>query len=369
MASNEPLLQVTEITKRYGEVVAVDGLSFCAGIGELITLLGPSGCGKTTTLRMLAGFIRPDSGEIRVDGKIFSSPAYAEPPERRRMGMVFQDYAIWPHMNVFENVAFTLRIRKLPRAEIRRRVGEALDLVHLSGLESRYASEISGGQQQRIALARAIASDPKIMLLDEPLSNLDAKLREQMRIEIKELQNQIRITFIYVTHDQVEALAISDRIILVNNGRVEQEGTPHEIYHEPANSFVADFVGTANLFEGRLVQGSDRNGFARFDLDGGVHLLGRVSGRPLASALHGLFIRPEGIQLYRSPPADAKNILRGTIRHRIMLGNIIHYHVVTGTQTVLVQVHPFTEEASIEAGDEIYAWFNPDACLIIPRQT
>jgi len=246
-------IEVRDLVVRYGSVVAVRGVTFTVGAGEHLTLLGPSGCGKTTTLRAIAGLEKPTSGEIRIGGApVFSSsPAVNVPAERRGLSMVFQSYAIWPHMSVFDNVAYGLRVRKRPEAEVTTRVREALELVQLGELGARSASKLSGGQQQRVALARAFVFSPSVLLFDEPLSNLDAKLRAEMRVELKELQRRLDITSVYVTHDLEEALAISDRIIVMRDGIIEQIGTPVQIYDLPRNAFVADFVGSANLIRGR----------------------------------------------------------------------------------------------------------------------
>ena len=246
-------IEVRDLVVRYGAVAAVRGVTFTVGAGEHVTLLGPSGCGKTTTLRAIAGLEKPASGEIRIGGEpVFaSSPSVNVPAERRGLSMVFQSYAIWPHMSVFDNVAYGLRVRKRPAAEVATRVREALELVQLGELETRSASKLSGGQQQRVALARAFVFSPSVLLFDEPLSNLDAKLRAEMRVELKELQRRLDITSVYVTHDLEEALAISDRIVVMRDGVIEQVGTPAEIYDRPRNTFVADFVGSANLIRGR----------------------------------------------------------------------------------------------------------------------
>jgi iron(III) transport system ATP-binding protein len=233
------------LSKRFGGVLAVDNVSFAVDEGELITLLGPSGCGKTTTLRMLAGLERPDAGEVRVSDRLLSSAERRIflPPEKRGMGMVFQSYAVWPHMSVFENVAFPLHARGVSAAERRRRAMAALETVGLAGFADRPAPQLSGGQQQRVALARAIVSDPAVLLLDEPFSNLDARLRDEMRLELRGLQRRLGVTSVFVTHDQTEAMMLSDRVLVINAGRVEQEGTPREVYESPCSQFVMDFLG------------------------------------------------------------------------------------------------------------------------------
>ncbi len=244
----EEKVVVENVSKRFGRTVAVDGISFKVMKGEFLTLLGPSGCGKTTTLRLVAGFYKPDKGNIIIDGKVMNDiPVY-----KRNIGIVFQNYALFPHMTVFENVAFGLRMRKTPEEEVRRRVKTMLETVGLAGMEERYPRQLSGGQQQRVALARALVIEPDVLLLDEPLSNLDLKLRLQMRKEIRRIQKRLGITAIYVTHDQGEALSMSDRVAVMNQGKIIQIGSPTEIYEKPVDSFVADFIGEANLIDGRV---------------------------------------------------------------------------------------------------------------------
>jgi iron(III) transport system ATP-binding protein len=247
-------LRLVEVRKSYGPVTALEGITLTVRDGELLALLGPSGCGKTTTLQILAGFLVPDGGEVWAGGRLISGPRGGVPPEHRRMSLVFQSYALWPHMTVFQNVAFGLEMRRLPRQEVGRRVQRMLEVVGLAGFESRYPHELSGGQQQRVALARALVVEPDTLLLDEPLSNLDANLREQMRFEIRRIHEETRITTVYVTHDQAEAMVIADRIAVMNAGRIEQIGTPREIYEAPQSRFVASFIGQANCLPGRLVE-------------------------------------------------------------------------------------------------------------------
>src|SRR5258708_38442611 len=248
-------IEITDLVVRYGEAIAVAGVSFTVARGEHVTLLGPSGCGKTTTLRAIAGLETPTGGAIRIGGETMYSAAERRnvPAEKRGLSMVFQSYAVWPHMTVFDNVAYGLRVRKLPRAEIATQVERALDLVQMRAFADRSAALLSGGQQQRVALARALAFSPRVLLFDEPLSNLDAKLRAEMRVELRELQRRLDITSVYVTHDQEEALAISDRVIVMNNGGIEQIGTPEAIFNRPKNPIVAEFVGSAKPVKGSLV--------------------------------------------------------------------------------------------------------------------
>src|SRR5918994_1093178 len=253
-------LVLKNIARRYGRVEAVADFSLELVPGEFVSLLGPSGCGKTTTLRMIAGFMPPSTGSIEMDGQQISSPGSVVPPERRRMSMIFQSYAIWPNMTVGENVGFGLQVRRLSRAEIDRKVDAILDVVQMRNLKARYPAELSGGQQQRVALARAIVVEPEVLLLDEPLSNLDANLREEMRFEIRRLHDEFRITTVYVTHDQSEAMVTSDRIVVMNKGRIEQIDAPHMLYARPKSRFVAGFIGRTNFLEGSR-QGSE----VRFD--------------------------------------------------------------------------------------------------------
>lgn len=248
-------ITISHITKSFGENTVLKDFTETFKDGEFITLLGPSGCGKTTMLRIIAGFEKPTSGELYIDDQLVSGGKTFVPPEKRGIGMVFQSYAVWPHMNVFDNVAYPLRIQKKPKEQIKAAVSKVLEIVHLSQYAERLPSQLSGGQQQRVALARALVAEPKLLLLDEPLSNLDAKLRESMRFEIKEIQQRTGITVVYVTHDQTEAMAMSDRIFLINSGVVQQCGTPQEIYNQPANQFVADFLGKVDFFKGEVASG------------------------------------------------------------------------------------------------------------------
>ena len=243
------MITIKQLRKTYEGSVAVDCIDLEVTEGEVMALLGPSGCGKTTTLQLMAGFLRPDSGEIWIADRLLSSARSVVPPERRNMSLIFQSYAVWPHKTVAQNVAYGLQVRKLPRAEIDRRVQRMLDRVKLGALATRYPAELSGGQQQRVALARALVVEPQVLLLDEPLSNLDANLREEMRFEIRRLHDETGITMIYVTHDQAEAMVISDRIAVMNLGRVEQVGRPHEIYEMPRTRFVASFIGRTNVLQ------------------------------------------------------------------------------------------------------------------------
>src|SRR5438105_5005620 len=289
---------------RDGEVAAVADIELEIKDNSFVTLLGPSGCGKTTTLRLIAGYITPYHGTIEVDGRQVSSPDAVVPPEARGMGMVFQNYAIWPHKNVYENVVFGLKLRKLPAAQARKKVADTLALVNLAGLESRYPNELSGGQQQRVALARSLVVEPDILLLDEPLSNLDAKLRERMRTELKQLQRRTGITFVYVTHDQAEALALSDQVAVISGGRLQQFGTPFEVYAHPANRMVADFMGLVNLVPGRIRD--MKNGVANVELTPELTVaIARVDGLSVGERVD-VAVRPENIRLAAAPDPAAE---------------------------------------------------------------
>jgi len=334
-------IAITGLTKRLGDNPVLRGLDLDVRDKEFVTLLGPSGCGKTTTLRILAGFLTPDSGTVAVDGAVISSARSVVPPEKRRMGMVFQNYAVWPHMTVFDNVAFGLRLERVNRAETRRRVDEALRLVGLDGMGARYPAQLSGGQQQRVALARSLVVEPAILLLDEPLSNLDAKLRERMRVELKDLQRRTGITFVYVTHDQAEAMALSDRVAVMHGGVLQQYGTPREIYERPANLFVADFMGSVNAVPGSVTE--RESGTARVAIGAGQSLA--TVFRDGATGTGNdvtVIIRPEGIRLSGEPPATTENVLSGVVSEATFLGNLVDYrvdvaetrlHVQTGRQT------------------------------------
>ncbi len=344
-------------------MVAVNDLSFEAKAGEFLTLLGPSGCGKTTTLRLVAGLERPDRGDVYLGGRTLSAAASGlfVPPERRGMGMVFQSYAIWPHMTVFENVAYGLRVRRLPEVEVTTRVREALDLVQLGDLGARSASKLSGGQQQRVALARAFVFSPSVLLFDEPLSNLDAKLRAEMRVELKELQRRLDVTSVYVTHDLEEALAISDRIVVMRDGVIEQVGTPGEIYDRPRNTFVADFVGSANLIRGRRRPDLERDGLVVIETPGGALVHGIAPDRR-AGAEVLVAVRTVRLRIDRARPAGAVNVWPARIRQRVFQGDFTQYHLEWEGRQLIVRsaaAEPMTE------GDEVFVSAEPRHCVLL----
>ncbi|GBD09291.1 Spermidine/putrescine import ATP-binding protein PotA [Candidatus Thermoflexus japonica] len=316
-------VELRKVSKHFGDVEAVHQVSLQIRDGEFFSLLGPSGCGKTTTLRMIAGFERPTEGEIYIKGERMNDV----PPFHRPVNTVFQHYALFPHMTVFENVAFGLEMKRLPRDEIRRRVEEALRLVRLTGLENRYPRQLSGGQQQRVALARALVNRPAVLLLDEPLGALDLKLRKEMQLELKTLQHQVGITFIYVTHDQEEAMTMSDRIAVMNQGRVLQVGTPVEIYEHPATRFVADFIGETNFLEGRVVD--LERGMARVEIEGFTVFAAPSEGTHRGQRVT-VAVRPERIRLGAEGPEDTPNRYPGVIEEVIYIGTDTLFRVRVG---------------------------------------
>lgn len=360
------MLRVTDLYKSFStdtsDVRAVDRISFEVATGKFFSLLGPSGCGKTTTLRCIAGLERPQQGEIEVDGRlVFSSSGVFVPPYRRGIGMVFQSYAIWPHMNVFENVAFPLKIgRHASAGEIKQRVEKALHLVRLEDLGGRPATNLSGGQQQRLALARAVVWEPKLLLLDEPLSNLDAKLRDEMRVELKRVQRLLGLTTIYVTHDQTEALSMSDTVAVMNKGKVVQLAAPREIYEKPLNNFVADFIGAANMIPGKVTE-LTAAGAARVEtrygpLDCAVPESGcfHVGSQVLVS------VRPEDVQISTAGSKDSE--WSGVIDQVSFLGGLIEYQIAISEGRLRARVHPSN---FFQEGDRVTLTFQPGRCCIV----
>ena len=341
-------VELVDVSKRFGAVEAVASVSLAVPEGQITTLLGPSGCGKTTLLRLIAGFMAPDEGVIRVGATALSTPSGVVPPERRGMGMVFQNYAVWPHKTVYQNVAFGLEVRKVGRSETQTRVSRVLELVNLAGLEGRYPSQLSGGQQQRVALARSLVVEPGILLLDEPLSNLDAKLRERMRWELKELQRRTGITFVYVTHDQSEAMALSDRIAVMHAGEIMQVGAPRAVYARPVNKIVADFMGLVNLIPGKVVRAGADGGIVAIGGEQRIEVPlppGSVAGQAVQVA-----IRPENLTMIQRPAADGA--VPGRVVEVTFLGNLVDCHVALDDGTrVRIQVDPGqTPEAGQRVG-------------------
>ena len=358
-------VDIRGLTKIYGSNVrAVDSLDLHISHGELLSLLGPSGCGKTTTLRLMAGFLPPDSGEIRVDDAVIASPSTMVPPERRNMSMIFQSYAIWPHKTVAQNVAYGLKFRKVSAAESEKKMRQMLGVVKLETMADRYPSELSGGQQQRVALARALIVEPQILLLDEPLSNLDANLREEMRFEVRRLHDEFQITSIYVTHDQSEAMVTSDRICVMNQGRLEQVGTPEEIYDRPRTRFVAEFVGKTNLLSGT----ADEN--QRISLGNGL-LLHVGNGENFNSREKVcVSVRPHNIQLIQDKTEAKKfadrgfNLFTATVGRRIYFGDAADYLVQLGESDLAIRViAPASQK--IDAGQKVFALAHPDHCVVV----
>ena len=353
-------VQLANITKKFDDVTAVEDLSLKVNDGEFFSLLGPSGCGKTTILRMIAGFYHPTAGEIFFDDRNVS----VLPPNKRNTGMVFQNYALFPHMTVFENVAFGLRARKVPAPERRERVRNALELVNLADFENRHVTQLSGGQQQRVALARAIVIEPEILLLDEPLSNLDAKLRRETRDQIQRLQRELGTTTIYVTHDQEEALTLSDRIALMEKGVCQQIGTPHEIYNHPANAFVASFMGRSNIMRGTIVESkTDRQPVLMVDVEGGIQL--RISdSESERSGNTILSVRPETIIL-RKNDEDRINTFEGEVKLKQFNGYVVEYEVdVRGISFNVIALNE--EDRVFDIHEKVYLEIPASKISIIP---
>ncbi len=340
-----------------GEVTAVDHVDIEIEEGELVTLLGPSGCGKTTTLRLIAGFEFPTEGTIRLDGQVINQ----EPPHKRGMSMVFQSYAIFPHLTVFENTAYGLNVQRISKKEVQDRVARSLELVELTGLENRAPNQLSGGQQQRVALARALVMEPKVLLMDEPLSNLDAKLREQMRTEIRRIQKRLGITSVYVTHDQVEAMTLSDRIVVMNEGKIEQIGSPTEIYRRPQTRFVADFIGQANFVEGIVRE--QREGELVLDALGTKLTVPAPGSNFYKDQTAILVIRPEMVEI---DPAEAQ--VEGIVRRATYLGNVVEYDVeVAGQLLALVEYDPRHTTIHPE-GQTMGLRFLEDCLYVLPQR-
>jgi iron(III) transport system ATP-binding protein len=344
-------VELRNLTKRYGSIAVVDGVSLRIEHGMLVCLLGPSGCGKTTTLRLIAGFVEPSEGEIAVGGKVLSSPRRTLPPEQRNMSMIFQSYALWPHMTVAENVTYGLKLRKVDRATIDKKLSALLGATRLEALAERYPGELSGGQQQRVALARALIVEPETLLLDEPLSNLDANLREEMRFEVRRLHDAYRYTTVYVTHDQAEAMTTADLIAVMNAGRIEQLGTPEDIYDRPCSEFVARFIGASNVVKAKALD------------DTHVSIAGvpvRCVGAKLQAGTDAaIAIRQHEIRMLPAPTA-AENIVQATVTRNVFLGGSRDYVVETADGT---QLRVVTSPAdSVPAGSMIWLYLPAEQC-------
>ena len=361
---DNPKLILEELTKLYGNVVAVDQINLRVPEGKFVSLLGPSGCGKTTTLRMIAGLERPDNGRIIVDGRILSDNKTSTAPERRGMGMVFQSYAVWPHMTVWDNVAYGLKFKSLSRATVKDRVFALLELVGLPQYAQRYPSQLSGGQQQRVALARALATEPSILLLDEPLSSLDALLRENMRFEIRSLQQRLGITAIYVTHAQDEALAVSDEVVVMSEGRILQHGPPEEVYSRPQTRFVAGFIGLANFMAVKVAarDGSqyilELSNTARVRAIGPAHTL-QCDEKAL------LMVRPENVKLVSGDSAGSNlNRLQARVENLSFTGSIVNYFLRLDGMTEPLRVQS-TPPICVHRGEQVGIAFSPEDCVLL----
>jgi iron(III) transport system ATP-binding protein len=345
-------LELDGLTKRYAGAPVVNDVSLSVEKGQLVCLLGPSGCGKTTTLRLIAGFLEPDGGAIRVGGKRISAPGDSEAPERRNMSMIFQSYALWPHMTVFDNVAYGLKLRGLSKSETQQRADTILAATKLAQLAQRYPGELSGGQQQRVSLARALVVEPETLLLDEPLSNLDANLREEMRFEIRRLHDKYRYTTVYVTHDQAEAMTTADLIVVMNQGRIEQAGSPEEIYQRPRTEFVARFIGGTNIFRGRW------DGAEGVACGNGLFLR-CGSGAYSAEGDTCVSVRHHDVQLSATPPAET-NCVQGTVTRQIYLGSHRDYLVTLPDGETVRALAP--SGLSIAPGESLWLHLPPEHC-------
>ena len=353
---SEWMIELREVTKRYGDLVANDRLNLHVKKGELITLLGPSGCGKTTAMRCITGQHRPDEGRVFIGGADVTDV----PTHKRDLGMVFQNFALFPHMTVYDNVDFPLMIRGLPKEQRRLMVADALRLIRMEGLEERSPRQLSGGQQQRVGLARALVYRPKVLLLDEPLSNLDAKLREEMRFEIKEVVTKLEMTAVYVTHDQAEALALSDRVAVMKDGRIQQIGTPHEIYETPRTLFVADFIGLSDFMKGAVV--AVEHNRAVISIDGLQLSVHETPGLAAGQAVT-VFVRPNNIELLDLATGDGENVFEASISKMTYLGDTIDYRVLLpNSQELRVQTDG---QRRFESGTKVLVRFPPDRCHLI----
>ena len=355
-------VELRQVSKAFGRVTAMERIDLEVRKGEFLSILGPSGSGKTTTLRVIAGLVEPSSGEVLIGGRVVTRV----PVHRRNLGMVFQNYALFPHLTVLENVAFGLEMRKVSRTEVARRVAEALALVRLPGFEPRYPHQLSGGQRQRVALARALVVQPSVLLLDEPLGALDKKLRESMQVELRALQRNLGITTIFVTHDQEEALTLSDRIAVMNEGRIEQLDTPVELYERPRNRFVSEFIGASNFLEGEIVRGegdlvalSTARGLTVWLPS--VALAAAVGGRATVS------VRPEKITLSPERPRDGRDVFRATVENVVYLGTSTHYYVVTdeGERLTVYEQNVVAHRGKMiyTPGDQVHVSWRPESTL------
>ena len=357
-------IEVKDVVKKYGRVMAVNDVSFHVKEGEILSLLGPSGCGKTTLLRAIAGLEDIDDGEILLDGTIITSPKKKIflSPEKRLLGLVFQSYALWPHMKVRENVSYGLKVRKFKKDEIDKRVKSALETVGLSGLEGRYPAQLSGGQQQRVALARNIVYEPKVLLLDEPLSNLDRKVRERMRGELHVLLKRIGVTAVYVTHDQEEAFVISDRIILMKDGKIVQEAQPRELYEEPKCTFAAEFIGRANILKAKVKMIDEKKKTARLQLpEIGTELICKYDCDVFPKDVSQVLVRYNEIAMYESEPTCNDNVVQGEVVSRDYRGSVTDHKVNVGDAQLIVTTHKFCTMSRSTEKKEIFLYIPPEA--------
>ena len=348
-------VELRGLTKRFGSLAVVDDVSLVIDHGKLVCLLGPSGCGKTTTLRLIAGFLEPSDGEIRVGDRLVSSRAKTLPPENRSMSMIFQSYALWPHMTVADNITYGLRLRKFSRDVIARKLQAILSTTKLEPLAQRYPGELSGGQQQRVALARALIVEPQTLLLDEPLSNLDANLREEMRFEIRRLHDQYRYTTVYVTHDQSEAMTTADLIAVMNGGKIDQLGSPEDIYDRPRSEFVARFIGSSNVLKGQALDET------HLSCAGGTL---RCSGDKLSAGSEGaIAVRQHVIRIWMKEPGNMENLLPGTVARQVFLGPSRDYLIAISDGTQLRVVASAAE--NIPQGTPVWLHLPPDRCRVL----
>jgi spermidine/putrescine transport system ATP-binding protein len=361
-----PMVEVRDVTKRFDDFVALDRVSLEIAEGEFMTFLGPSGCGKTTCLRLISGFEQPTSGQILIGGHDVSH----DPPYKRNVNQVFQSYALFPHLTVRENIAFGLRMKKMGAEKIKEKTEWAIAMTSLQGMEDRKPAQLSGGQRQRVALARAIVCEPQVLLLDEPLSALDAKLRTQMRTELKNLQKRLGITFIFVTHDQEEALSMSDRIAVMNKGKVEQIGTAAEIYHNPRTEFVAGFIGETNIVEAEVLERQD--GLILCRLEGGLKLWIKESGGARPGSKMLVSVRPEKIRLFRDRPAAGENVFSSRVSSEVFKGAVDDMTIVTegGLELSALLANAGETGLDFHEGEQVWCLIHPnDISLLVKEQT